>query len=79
MTDKLKDNSLDILAEPLEHSKICDKPRDKIPDILKELLVKRKKYKEQMNKESDPFKKAILDELQLAYKVIINRSCSTIF
>jgi DNA polymerase elongation subunit (family B) len=43
-----------------------------VPDILKELLDKRKKTKKLMEAEKDPFKKGLLDALQLAYKVTAN-------
>ena len=47
-----------------------------IPDILTELLNARKKYKKQMEQlkenKGDPFMIAILDGLQLAYKVTAN-------
>lgn len=43
-----------------------------IPEILMDLLSARKKYKKLMNSETDPFKKSILNSLQLAYKVTAN-------
>jgi len=43
-----------------------------IPTILKHLLDARKATKKDMKNESDPFKKSILDGLQLAYKVTAN-------
>ena len=43
-----------------------------IPRILMKLLATRKKYKNMTDKESDPFKKAIWDGLQLAYKITAN-------
>jgi len=43
-----------------------------IPQILIGLLDARKKYKNEMEDEKDPFKKSILDGLQLAYKVTAN-------
>lgn len=43
-----------------------------IGTILKELLAKRKETKKRMDKESDPFKKNLLNSLQLAYKVTAN-------
>jgi DNA polymerase elongation subunit (family B) len=43
-----------------------------LPEILQELLSARKKYKALMETESDPFKKSILDGLQLAYKITAN-------
>ena len=43
-----------------------------IPEILMDLLSARKKYKKLMEDEKDPFKRSILDSLQLAYKVTAN-------
>ena len=43
-----------------------------MPEILTDLLSARKKYKKLMEEEKDPFKKSILDSLQLAYKVTAN-------
>lgn len=43
-----------------------------IPEILKFLLDARSDTKKQMGRETDPFKKSILDGLQLAYKVTAN-------
>lgn len=43
-----------------------------IPEILSDLLSARKKYKKLMEEEKDPFLKAILDSLQLAYKITAN-------
>ena len=43
-----------------------------LPYILQELLFKRKTVKKLMDNEIDPFKKRILDGLQLAYKVTAN-------
>lgn len=43
-----------------------------LPEILTELLENRENVKKQMAKESDPFKKSMLNSLQLAYKVTCN-------
>lgn len=43
-----------------------------LPEILKELLSTRKAVKKLMNAEKEPFKKAILEGLQLAYKLTAN-------
>jgi DNA polymerase elongation subunit (family B) len=43
-----------------------------IPRILMSLLKSRKSTKKLMDAESDPFKKSVLDGLQLAYKVTAN-------
>ena len=43
-----------------------------IPRILMSLLASRKATKKKMDKEIDPFKKALYDGLQLAYKVTAN-------
>ncbi|AYV84229.1 MAG: DNA polymerase family B elongation subunit [Hyperionvirus sp.] len=43
-----------------------------IPGILMDLLGARSRYKKEMEKEADPFKKSVFDGLQLAYKVTAN-------
>jgi len=43
-----------------------------LPSILQELLLARKTTKKQMEKETDPFKKNILDKRQLSIKVTAN-------
>lgn len=43
-----------------------------IGTILRQLLAKRKESKKRMEKETDPFKKNLLNSLQLAYKVTAN-------
>ena len=43
-----------------------------IPSILQDLLSARKQTKKRMKHEDDPFQKAVLDGLQLAYKVTAN-------
>ena len=43
-----------------------------LPNILQKLLTNRKLTKKQMDKETDPFKKTILDGKQLALKVTAN-------
>lgn len=43
-----------------------------IPEILTELLNKRKITNALLGKEKDPFKKAVLNSLQLAYKITAN-------
>jgi len=43
-----------------------------VPQILMELLNARKKTRQKMKKETDPFKLSILDGLQLAYKITAN-------
>jgi len=41
-----------------------------LPTILADLLAARKQAKSDLKKETDPFKKAVLDGRQLALKVI---------
>lgn len=41
-----------------------------LPTILADLLAARKQAKADLKKETDPFKKAVLDGRQLALKVI---------
>ncbi|KAL4466727.1 hypothetical protein ABPG74_010324 [Tetrahymena malaccensis] len=43
-----------------------------LPDILKELLAARKKAKNELAKETDPLRKAVLDGRQLALKISAN-------
>lgn len=43
-----------------------------LPEILNELLNNRESVKKQMSKETDPFKKKLLNGLQLAYKITCN-------
>ena len=43
-----------------------------IPMILQDLLDARSRTKKEMAKETDPFKKSVLDGLQLAYKITAN-------
>jgi DNA polymerase elongation subunit (family B) len=63
---KLYKYETSIFAEKLDGSKGI------IATILQDLLSARKKYKKQMDTESDPFKKNVLDGRQLAYKVTAN-------
>jgi DNA polymerase elongation subunit (family B) len=49
-----------------------DNKKGLIPRILMGLLASRKATKKKMDAESDPFKKALYDGLQLAYKVTAN-------
>jgi DNA polymerase elongation subunit (family B) len=43
-----------------------------LPDILEKLLVARKTKRKESEKETDPFRKALLDAEQLAYKLTAN-------
>lgn len=43
-----------------------------LPTILEDLLSARKKAKADLKKETDPFKRAVLDGRQLALKVIFH-------
>lgn len=43
-----------------------------LPTILEDLLSARKKAKADLKKETDPFKKAVLDGRQLALKVLLH-------
>lgn len=49
-----------------------DNNRGILPQILQKLLNKRKETKKIMKKEKNPFKKSILDGLQLSYKITAN-------
>jgi DNA polymerase elongation subunit (family B) len=48
---------------------IADKRKGLLPIILEDLLSARKKAKSDLKKETNPFKKAVLDGRQLALKV----------
>lgn len=43
-----------------------------LPEILTELLAARKRAKADLKKETDPFKRAVLDGRQLALKVLLH-------
>jgi len=49
-----------------------DDVKGTLPDILTKLLSARKSKRKEAEKESDPFKKALLDAEQLAYKLTAN-------
>ena len=61
--------SIFMLPEKDADGNVIDSSRGVIPRILMTLLAERKKTKKLMAKEKDPFKAAILDAAQLAYKV----------
>jgi len=64
-----------IIVTNFETSKFAEKldgTKGIIPKILLDLLNARSKYKDEMEAEKDSFKKAILDGLQLAYKITAN-------
>ena len=42
-----------------------------LPTVLEDLLAARKRAKNDLKKEKDPFKRAVLDGRQLALKVIV--------
>ncbi|AYV75920.1 MAG: DNA polymerase family B elongation subunit [Terrestrivirus sp.] len=67
-----RDNIIMINYETDKFAEKQDGTKGIIPEILLELLAARSKYKKEMEKETDPFKKSILDGLQLAYKVTAN-------
>jgi len=67
-----RDNIIMINYETDKFAEKEDGTKGIIPEILLELLAARSKYKKEMEKETDPFKKSILDGLQLAYKVTAN-------
>jgi len=48
------------------------KGKGTLPDIVQKLLATRKAKRKEAEKESDPFKKALLDAEQLAYKLTAN-------
>jgi hypothetical protein len=55
-----------------ETGKIDDTKRGILPRILMKLLAARKATRAQIKKEKDPFRRSVLDGLQLAYKVTAN-------
>lgn len=61
-----------IIQDDKGQDKIKFQDRAILPRILRMLLDTRKATKKRMKKETDPFKKKILDGLQLAYKVTAN-------
>lgn len=50
----------------------ADGKKGALPDIVEKLLAARKAKRKEAEKESDPFKKALLDAEQLAYKLTAN-------
>ena len=50
----------------------ADGSKSTLPNIVGKLLAKRKSKRKEAEKESDPFKKALLDAEQLAYKLTAN-------
>jgi DNA polymerase elongation subunit (family B) len=55
-----------------ENGNIIDSERGIIPKILMKLLKARKDTRKRIETEKDPFKRSVLDGLQLAYKVTAN-------
>jgi DNA polymerase delta subunit 1 len=49
-----------------------DRRKGLLPEILQDLLSARKKAKADLKKETDPFRRAVLDGRQLALKVQLN-------
>ncbi|AYV81261.1 MAG: DNA polymerase family B elongation subunit [Harvfovirus sp.] len=75
MITEIKVDRTNITITNYETSKFaekCDGTKGIIPGILLDLLNARKKYKDEMEAEKDPFKKSVCDGLQLAYKVTAN-------
>ena len=70
--DNKVDNSKPIEMVTCRFAEKLDGSKGIIPEILNDLLTARKKYKKIMEAEKDPALKAILDGLQLAYKVTAN-------
>ena len=70
--------STSAATKQLTGYKICrwaqfpDDQKGILPSILKECLVARKATRKQMEKETDPFKKNILDKRQLSIKITAN-------
>ncbi|PKK76661.1 hypothetical protein RhiirC2_733716 [Rhizophagus irregularis] len=70
--DKLGD--VDYITTPYNNAKFVKVHHRKglLPTILEDLLSARKKAKADLKKETDPFKKAVLDGRQLALKISAN-------
>jgi len=68
-------SSIDLLGIPNSDNQFLDlfvtskKRKGLLPTILEDLISARKKAKADLKKETDPFKKAVLDGRQLALKV----------
>jgi DNA polymerase elongation subunit (family B) len=65
-------NNSDGTVSTYRFAERLDGVKATIPRILMKLLNERKKYKKLKSIETDPFKKAVWDGLQLAYKVTAN-------
>lgn len=50
-----------------------NKRKGLLPTVLEDLLSARKRAKADLKKETDPFKRAVLDGRQLALKVMLTR------
>lgn len=59
-------------TEKEKYRAVRDEDRAVLPKVLQNLLNQRKATKKLMKKEQDPFKKSILDGLQLSYKITAN-------
>ena len=63
----------DYIDTPSGHAFVCKSKRaGLLPTILRELLAARKQAKADLKKETDPFKRAVLDGRQLALKLSAN-------
>ena len=63
----------DYAVTPSGHAFVCkSKQAGLLPTILQELLAARKQAKADLKKETDPFKRAVLDGRQLALKLSAN-------
>jgi DNA polymerase elongation subunit (family B) len=54
------------------YAQLPDNKKGTLPDILQKLLSARKSKRKEAEKEADPFRKALLDAEQLAYKLTAN-------
>jgi len=69
---KKKEDEYLFVETKCRYAKKNDGTMGILPEILKELLDNRAAIKKEMKKEKDPFKKMILNGLQLAYKITAN-------
>lgn len=68
-----------VLRMPIDYFVTAKKRKGLLPTVLEDLLAARKRAKSDLKKETDPFKRAVLDGRQLALKVCLARlrACST--
>ena len=63
---------LNLTLHPLDFFATKTRRKGLLPTILEDLISARKRAKADLKKETDPFKKAVLDGRQLALKISAN-------